>query len=73
MKRLTVALPDELDARLRREALTLGVTVSGLVGQVVASYLDDVPRRRLVAAGAGRGEGEGVGWRVEEILQLELE
>ena len=39
MKRTTVKLPDELDARLRREAARQGVTVSQLTREAIAAHL----------------------------------
>jgi hypothetical protein len=51
MKRTTVKLPDELDARLRHEAQRQGRTVSELTRDAIAEYLGE-PRR------GGRGPDE---------------
>ena len=72
MRRTTVKLPDDLDARLRHEAARRGVTVSELTREAIASHLGVGPRRRLLAAGAGRGGRSDVAERIEEILRAEL-
>jgi len=73
MKRATVKLPDELDARLRREAERRSTTVSDLTRQAIESLLG-APRgrRRLLAAGAGRSGRSDVSERIEEILRSEV-
>jgi predicted transcriptional regulator len=71
MKRTTVKLPDELDARLRHEAARRGVTVSELTREAISEYLGVQPRRKLLSAAAGRsGEGD-LSVRIEEILRDE--
>jgi predicted transcriptional regulator len=69
MKRTTVKLPDELDARLRHEAARRGTTISSLTRDAIEAHLG---RRRLLAAGAGRSGRDDVSERVEEILAAEL-
>lgn len=70
MKRTTVKLPDDLDARLRHEAARRGVTVSELTRQAIESHLVGGGKRRLGAAGrSGRSD---VSHRIEEILRSEL-
>jgi hypothetical protein len=71
MKRTTVKLPDELDARLRLEARRRGLTISELTREAIESHLDDGGRRRLLAAGAGRSGRSDVSERIEEILREE--
>jgi len=73
MKRTTVKLPDELDARLRHEAERRSTTVSDLTRQAIESLLG-APRgrRRLLAAGAGRSGRSDVSERIEEILRSEV-
>jgi len=67
MKRTTVKLPDDLDARLRHEAERRGVTVSDLTRQAIEAHLVEGGRRRLGAAGrSGRSD---VSHRIEEILK----
>lgn len=69
MKRTTIKLPDELDARLRFEAERRGMTISELTREAIAAHIGDVPLRRLRAAGAGRGDGTSVADRIDEILR----
>lgn len=75
MKRTTVKLPDELDARLRHESQRRGRTVSELTREAIDSYLggsDGRGRRRLQAAAAGRSGHDDVSERIEEIVSKEL-
>jgi predicted transcriptional regulator len=73
MQRTTVKLSDELDARLRHEALRRGVTVSELTRQAIETLLD-APRgrRRLLAAGAGASGHHDISERIEEIIADEV-
>lgn len=73
MRRTTVKLPDDLDARLRHEAERRGVTVSELTREAIEEHLGARRgRRKLLAAGAGRsGEGD-ISYRIEEILRAEV-
>jgi len=70
MKRTTVKLPDDLDARLRREAARRGTTVSELTRQAIEAHLGH--GRQLRAAGAGRSGQRDVSERIEEILAGEV-
>jgi len=72
MKRTTVKLSDDLDARMRHEAERRGVTVSQLTREAIESYLGVGARRRLLAAGAGRSGQGDISERIEEILREEL-
>jgi len=73
MRRTTVKLPDELDARLRHEAERRGTTISELTRQAIEAHLGGAgPRRRLLAAGAGRSGRSDVSERIEEILAAEV-
>ncbi len=71
MKRTTVKLPDELDARLRHEAERLGLTVSELTREAVESHLGGKAGRRRLAD-PGRSGRSDVSHRIEEILRSEL-
>ncbi len=71
VKRTTVKLPDELDARLRHEAERRGVTVSELTRAAIESHLAapaPAGRRRLLAAGAGASGRSDVAERLDELL-----
>jgi hypothetical protein len=70
MKRTTVKLPDDVDARLRHEAERRGITVSELTREAIEAHILGPGRQRLGAAGrSGRSD---VSRRVEEILRSEL-
>jgi predicted transcriptional regulator len=72
MKRTTVKLPDDLDARLRHEADRRGVTISDLTREAIEAHLGSKRgRRKLLAAGAGRSGSGDVSARIEEILRVE--
>jgi len=70
MRRTTVKVPDELDARLRHEARRRGSTVSDLVREALEAHVGG-RRRVLRAAGAGRSGRSDVSTRIEEILRAE--
>jgi predicted transcriptional regulator len=72
MKRTTVKLSDDVDARLRHEAERRGVTVSDLTREAIESFLGVGRRRKLMAAGAGRSGQDDISERIEEILQREI-
>lgn len=69
MKRTTVKLPDELDARLRHGAERRGTTVSDITRQAIESHLGT--GRWLIAAKAGRSGRRDTARRIEEILRRE--
>lgn len=71
MKRTTVKIPDELDARLRHEARRRGTTIADISREALEAYLGSSTRRRLGAAGAGRSGRSDVSDRIEEILAAE--
>lgn len=71
MKRTTVKLPDELDAKLRHEAERRGITVSELTREAIEDHLG-AHQRRLRAAGVGRSGRDDISERIEEILAAEL-
>jgi len=69
MKRTTLKIPDDLDARLRHEAERRGMTISELNREALEAYLiGGSGRRRLGAAKAGRSGRSDVSERIEEIL-----
>ena len=70
MKRTTIKLPDELDARLRHEAERRGLTVSVLTREAIEAHLLGRGRRRLGTP--GRSGRRDVSRRIEEILRSEL-
>ena len=70
MKRTTVKLPDDLDARLRHEAARRNLTISELTREAIERHLGG---RRLQAAGAGRSGRADISERIEEILQAEVD
>jgi predicted transcriptional regulator len=73
MKRTTVKLPDDLDARLRHEAERRGSTVSELTREAIEAHLGGgLGRRKLIAAAAGRSGSHDVSVRVDEILHGEV-
>jgi predicted transcriptional regulator len=71
MRRTTVKLPDELDARLRHEAERRGVTIADVTRSALEAYLGAGSRRRLRAAATGASGRSDVSERVEEILRAE--
>jgi predicted DNA-binding protein len=71
MRRTTVKLPDELDARLRHEAQRRGVTIADVTRKALEEHLDVGRRRRLGAKAAGRSGRSDVSVRIEEIIRAE--
>ena len=72
MKRTTVKISDELDARLRHEAQRRGRTISELTREALEAYVGTGERRRFRAAGAGASGRSDVSERIEEILADEV-
>ena len=70
VRRTTVKLPDDLDARLRHEAKRRGVTIADVTREALTEHLGS-GRRRLGAAAAGRSGQTDVSARIEEILRTE--
>lgn len=73
MRRTTVKLPDDLDARLRHEAQRRGATIAEVTRTALAAHLGAGPHRRLGAAGAGHSGRTDVSERIEEILSAETD
>ncbi|HZS93447.1 MAG TPA: CopG family transcriptional regulator [Chloroflexota bacterium] len=71
MKRTTIKLPDDLDARLRHEAARRRTTISTITREAIQDYLGVEPRRRLGAAGSGRSGRSDISARIEKILRDE--
>jgi predicted transcriptional regulator len=71
MKRTTVKISDELDARLRHEAERRGMTLSGLTREALEAYFRTGRGRRLRAAAAGASGQDDISVRIEEILASE--
>jgi predicted transcriptional regulator len=71
MRRTTVKLPEDLDARLRHEAERRGVTIAEVTREALAEHLGAGRRRHLGAAAAGRSGRTDVSARIEEILRME--
>jgi predicted transcriptional regulator len=71
MKRTTVKLPDELDARLRHEAERRGTTISELTRNAIEAHIGAGPRRHLDAAATGHSGRTDISERIEEIIAAE--
>jgi predicted transcriptional regulator len=72
VKRTTVKIPDDLDARLRKEAERRGVTISEVTRLALEEHVGGGGRRRLGAAGAGRSGSSDISERIEEIISAEV-
>ena len=71
MKRTTVKLPDEIDARLRHEASRRKSTISEVTREAIEAHLGGAGRRRLIAAKAGRSGRSDTARQIEEIIRRE--
>ena len=71
MRRTTVKLPDELDARLRHEARRRGVTIADVTRTALEEHLGVERRRHLGAKAAGRSGRSDISERIEEIIGAE--
>jgi predicted transcriptional regulator len=69
MKRTTVKLPDDLDAKLRHEAARRGTTIAEVVREALEAHLGVGRRRRLLAAKAGRSGYHDTARRIEDLLK----
>ncbi len=70
VKRTTVELSDELDARLRHEAARRGIPMSDLPREAIEAH---VGRRTLRSFGTGRNGRPDISERIEEILASEAD
>lgn len=73
MKRTTVKVDDETDARIRQEADRRGLTVSEWVREAVTEHLpggsvDGQQRRTFRVAGAGASGRSDISVRIDELL-----
>ncbi len=70
MRRTTIMLPDDIDARLRLEARSRGVSLAEVARELIERGLE-VPRRprrrKLSFVGAGEGPGD-LGERADDHL-----
>ena len=71
MKRTTVKLPNDLDAKLRHEAARRGSTIADVTREAIEIHVGGVARRRLIAAKAGRSGRRDTARRIEEIIRRE--
>lgn len=67
VRRTTVKLPEDLDARLRHEAARRGMTLSELTREAIESHLGGA-RRSFRSAGSGASEHGDLSSRVDELL-----
>lgn len=73
MKRTTILLPGDVDARLRHEAGRRGTTISELTREAILVHLGLDSGPRLRAANAGHSGQKDVSERIEEILRQEVD
>jgi predicted DNA-binding protein len=73
VRRTTVKLPDDLDARLRHEAKRRGSTIAEVTRTALEEHLGTGKRRRLDAAAAGRSGHSDISERIEEIIRAEAD
>ena len=73
MKRTTIKLPDDLDARLRHEAERRGVTIAEIVREAIGAHLGVGRRRHLFGAKSGRSGYTDTARRIEEIIREEID
>ena len=71
MRRTTVKISDDLDAKLRHEAARRGVTISDVTREALELYLNGGGRRRLGFEGLGASGRSDISERIEEILAEE--
>jgi hypothetical protein len=71
VRRITLSLPADLDARLRREAELRGTTIADVTREALTTHLSAPGRRVLLGAGPGRGGAPDVSAYIEAILANE--
>jgi Arc/MetJ-type ribon-helix-helix transcriptional regulator len=73
MKRTTVKISDQLDAKMRQEAERRGMTFSELTREALEAHLGGSKRPYLRAAAGSFSSDEILGSRVEEIIKADVE
>ncbi|MFN2470701.1 MAG: hypothetical protein ABR583_06875 [Gaiellaceae bacterium] len=68
MKRVSIAISEELHSRLRNDATGRSITASELARRALETCLDAQQPRRLLAAGAGASGQGDIASRIEELL-----
>jgi predicted DNA-binding protein len=71
MRRTTVKLPNDLDAKLRHEAARRGSTIADVTREAIEAHVGGAARRQLMAAKAGRSGRRDTARRIEEIIRQE--
>ncbi|HLG67582.1 MAG TPA: CopG family transcriptional regulator [Acidimicrobiales bacterium] len=73
MKRTTIMLPDDLDARVRLEARRRGVSIADLAREAISQYLPaPAPAGRLGFVAVGEGRPSDASERVDELVAKAL-
>ena len=78
LKRTTLKIDEDLDARLRHEAERRGTTISEINRAALEAYLGSAPRgtgprRRFLAEGAGNSGYSSISEQIEELLREEVQ
>lgn len=68
MKRTTVALPDDLEARLRREARRRGTSMAEVARELLNAQLPPEPEGRLSFTAVGESEHDDTAANAEEVV-----
>jgi len=69
MRRITVKLPDDLDAKLRHQTARRGSTIGEVTREAIEAHIGGVKGRRLIAAKAGRSGSHDTARRIETIIR----
>lgn len=68
MKRTTIILPDEMEARLRREARRRQTSMAEIAREALTAYLPPPTEGRLSFTAIGESEEDDTAARAEEIV-----
>ena len=72
MKRITISLPDDMEAAIQREARRRRIPVSQVVRErLERGPADDTTRRRITFAAVGRSGTHDTARNVDAILEAE--